>query len=245
MAVSNSLTKTTTKTKNEVTFIANGETITLTPETVKNYLVSGDKDRVTTQEVVMFINMCKFNGLNPWLKEAYCIKYGSEPATLVTSKDAFMKRAESNDMYDGYDAGLIIYDEENNDLIYRKGSMLLKNEVLAGGWAEVYRKDRSHPYRAEVSFDEYAGKKKDGTLNSQWGKKPATMIRKVALTQALREAFPRNLGNLFTAEEQGTDEPIDVSYIENPQSADESKVEVVVEPAANDGVQMALFGGNE
>lgn len=223
MAVQNRLAKTTTATtkKNEVVFMANGTQVTLTPETVKNYLVSGDKERVTMQEIVMFINLCKFNGLNPWLKEAYCIKYGTEPATIVPAKDAFMKRAETNPEFDGYKAGLILFDEESGELTYREGSFFMKGEVLVGGYAEVFRKDRTHPYRAEVSFEEYAGKKKDGTLNRQWGSKPATMIRKVALVQALREAFPSNLGGMFTAEEQGVDEPIDIPYTEVPQEQPE------------------------
>ena len=59
----------------------------------------------------------------------------------------------------------------------------------------------------EVSFDEYAGKKKDGSLNSQWSKKPATMIRKVAAVQALREAFPQSFAGMYVAEEMGTAEP--------------------------------------
>lgn len=248
MALNNSLAKaaktTATTKKNEVKFIANGAEVTLTPETVKNYLVSGDKDKVTMQEVVMFINLCKFNGLNPWLKEAYCIKYGTEPATIVPAKDAFMKRAESNPDFDGYKAGLIIYDEETGELTYREGSMLMKHEVLAGGYAEVYRKDRTHPYRAEVSFDEYAGKKKDGTLNRQWGSKPATMIRKVALVQALREAFPSNLGGMYTAEEQGVDEPIDVTYSEVPEQPIEAEPEQPETPAEapQNDAQAALFG---
>lgn len=251
MAVNNTLNKSrlapqATK-KNEVTFIANGAQVTLTPDTVKNYLVSGDKDRVTTQELVMFINLCKFNGLNPWLKEAYCIKYGSEPATIVPAKDAFMKRAETNPDFDGYSAGLIIYETETGELIYRDGSMLLEHEKLVGGYAEVYRKDRSHPYRAEVSFEEYAGRKKDGTLNRQWASKPATMIRKVALVQALREAFPSNLGGLYTAEEQGVDEPVDVDYTEVPEEIINPEVAEAKEntPAAGDGsndAEKALFG---
>ena len=59
----------------------------------------------------------------------------------------------------------------------------------------------------EVSFDEYAGKKKDGSLNSQWSKKPATMIRKVAAVQALREAFPQSFAGMYVAEEMGAAEP--------------------------------------
>ena len=68
MAVGNSLTKTQPK-ADRVEFEVAGETIVLTPQTVRDYLVSGDKERVTMQEVVMFINLCKYAGLNPWLKK--------------------------------------------------------------------------------------------------------------------------------------------------------------------------------
>ena len=147
----------------------------------------------------MFINLCRYAGLNPWLKEAYCIKYGDEPATMVVGKEAFMKRAESAPGYDGIDAGIIV--TTGDAITYRKGTLKLPGEEILGGYAEVYRKDRSHPYRIEVSFEEYAGRKKDGSLNSQWSKKPATMIRKVALVQALREAFPDNFSGLYSEEE--------------------------------------------
>ena len=89
MAVQNRLNQNlpAQKKPKEITYDANGKQVNLSVETVKNYLVSGDKDRVTNQEVVMFINLCKFSGLNPWLKEAYCIKYGTEPATMVVGKE--------------------------------------------------------------------------------------------------------------------------------------------------------------
>lgn len=217
MAVQNTLAPKKEAKKNEIVFTANGSEVRLTPETVKNYLVSGDKDRVTMQEVVMFMNLCKFNGLNPWLREAYLIKYGTEPATIVASKEAFTKRAEGNINFNGYEAGIIVLNDETGEFVYRKGSFKLPGEAIVGGYAEVYRKDRDHSYRIEVSFDEYAGRKKDGTLNRQWASKPATMIRKVALVQALREAFPGTFGNMYSAEEQGVDEPIDVPYTEQPQ----------------------------
>ena len=185
-----------------VEYNANGANIKLSTSIVKNYLVSGDPTKVTDQEVAVFINLCKYQGLNPWLREAYLVKYGSSPATIVTGKDAFMKRAEMDPNYDGFEAGVIIYDEEHG-VQYREGEFRLPNEKIVGGWAKAYRTDRSHPYVAEVSFDEYAGKKSDGTLNSQWSTKPGTMIRKVALVHALREAFPVSLGGLYVAEEQG------------------------------------------
>ena len=119
-----------------------------------------------------------------------------------------MKRGENNPAYDGIDSGIIVFNDETGEIDHRTGTFYLPGEKLVGGWAEVFRKDRSHSTRIEVGFDEYAGRKKDGSLNSQWSKKPATMIRKVAQVQALREAFPSNLTGLYTAEEQGQEEPV-------------------------------------
>lgn len=204
MAVGNSLVKAKkNEAKRTMTYEVAGAKVELTPEVVKNYLVSGNKDRVTMQEIVMFMNLCKYSGLNPWMKEAYCIKYGSEPATMVVGKDAFMKRAEKHPAYDGYQAGIIAYDPETETITKRPGSFLLEKEEVVGGYAEVWRKDREHSFVSEVSFDEYAGRKKDGSLNAQWAKRPATMIRKVALVQALREAFPATFGGMYSAEETG------------------------------------------
>ena len=247
MAVQNSLTKGKTINKNEVRIVANGEEFTLTPETVKSYLVSGNRDLVTMQEVVMFMNLCRFQHLNPWLKEAYLIKYSqNDPAALVTGKEAFLKRAEGEVNYDGFKAGIIVQDEEG-EVIYRDGSFKLPGESLVGGFAEVFRKDRDHSFRSEVSFEEYAARKKDGSLNSQWSKKPTTMIRKVALVQALREAFPGTLGGMYSAEEKGFDEPIDVDFVEQPQEMQQTAQELTggqyeQQSFVQGGAADALFG---
>lgn len=240
MAVQNTLTSKKNGKTNGVVYFSNGNQITLTPETVKNYLVSGDKEKVTMQEVMMFINLCQHNGLDPWLKEAYLIKYGSEPATIVAGKDAFTKRAEGNEQFNGYEAGVILWNEETGDIIYRKGSFKLPNEVLVGGYAEVWRKDRDHSYRSEVSLDEYIGKKKDGSPTMIWRTKPTTMIRKVALVQALREAFPGTLGGMYSAEEKGIEEPIDVDAVEVPQEAQHD----TQEPASEQYEQQSFVQGS-
>lgn len=223
MAVQNSLTQKKAVNKNEIKVLANGREFTLTPETVKAYLVSGNREVVTMQEVVMFMNLCQHSGLDPWLREAYLIKYSqNDPAALVVGKEAFLKRAEREPNYNGFKAGIIVQDADG-EIIYRDGSFKLPQETLVGGFAEVFRKDRDNSYRAEVAFEEYAARKKDGSLNSQWAKRPTTMIRKVALVQALREAFPGTLGGMYSAEEQGTEEPIDIPYVEQPQQ--ESQVQ--------------------
>ena len=222
MAVNNTLVKAKANNKAAVTFTAGDEQINLTPEMVKKYLVSGDASSVTDQEIVMFMMMCKANHLNPWNKEAYCIKYGTQPATMVVGKEAYMKRANAHPQYDGMDDGIVVLVKETGEMIYRKGAITLEGEQLIGGWADVYRKDRSRSTRVEVPFSEYAGRKKDGSLNGQWSSKPATMIRKVAQVQALREAFPDTLGGLYTADEQGVDEPTDMIF-EQPAETTEVK----------------------
>ena len=140
---------------------------------------------------------------------------------MVTGKEAFTKRAEAMQDYDGTEAGIVTLDQDGN-IQYREGTLKLPNEELIGGWAEVFRKGRTHSTRVEVSFDEYAARKKDGSLNSQWSKKPATMIRKVAIVQALREAFPTNMGGMYAAEELGETEAESGVVMTQPEINDET-----------------------
>lgn len=188
--------------------------IRLTPEIVRQYLVNG-QGNVNDQEVAMFIGMCKANRLNPFNKEAYLIKYSSEPATIVTSKDIFFKRANQNPNYDGMESGIVII---NNDkkIEKRTGHIYIDGEKIVGAWCKVYRKDWSHPIYQEVNMKEYEGRKKSGELNSNWKTKPAVMITKVAEATALRKAFTENLQGMFLIEETDdvTSEPVRPSPID-------------------------------
>ncbi len=183
-----------------VEYEANGELVKLSPTTVKKYLVSGGGN-VSDQEVMMFLSLCRYQHLNPFLKEAYLIKYGSnDPATIVVGKDVFTKRADATPTYGGKQAGVIVLDK-NGEVKEREGALVLPNETLVGGWAKVFIKGHDTPEYASVSFEEYVGRKKSGEINGQWSKKPATMIRKVAVVQALREAFPDRFQGMYAQEE--------------------------------------------
>lgn len=173
--------------------------IKLSNAIIRQYLTNGN-GKVTDQECMMFIGLCKGQKLNPFMKEAYLIKYGdSQPATMVVSKDVYQKRAENNVQYDGKKSGIIVLGE--NGIEHRDGTFYLPTEKVVGGWCEVYRKDRKYSERVEVAFDEYVGKTSKGEINGQWSKKPATMIRKVAIAQALREAFPTDFNGMYIEEE--------------------------------------------
>lgn len=187
-----------------VEYEVNGANVKLSPSIVRNYLTSGD-GRIDDKEVAMFINLCRYQGLNPFIRDAYLIKYGNEPATIVTSKDAILKRAARCEQYAGHQAGVIVQTADGK-IDYRTGAFTLPGEALVGGWARTYVKGNDVPIESAVSFEEYAGRKRDGTLNKMWASKPGTMIRKVALTTSLREAFPEQLQGMYASEEFGASE---------------------------------------
>jgi len=181
-----------------VSYEVDGSQIKLTPSIVQNYIVGSDS-KITMQEFKFFTELCKVRKLNPFLKEAYLIKFGSQAAQIVVGKDAILKRAILNKHFNGREQGIIIL--KDNEIIERKGTFKLKDEVLVGGWAKVYRKDWEYPVYVTVSFDEVAQHKTNGDLNSNWATKGATMVEKVALVRALREAFVEDLGGMIDADE--------------------------------------------
>ena len=200
---------------------SNGERVKLSPSIIRRYLVSGS-GQVTDQEVMMFLMLCKSQHLNPFLREAYLIKYGDRnPATTVVGKDVFLKRARRQKDFAGFEAGIIVVDA-NGDYIDRPGTFYEREtEALYGGWAKVHVRGYAIPIYESVSFDEYAGRKADGSLSGQWAKMPATMIRKVALCQALREAFPEDFGALYGQEEMSSvsSMQLDETKIDMPEEA--------------------------
>ena len=70
--------------------------------------VISENPNVTRREMKLFVELCKAQRLNPFIKEAYLVKYGDNPATIVVGKDVFTKRAARNPRFRGYEAGLSI-----------------------------------------------------------------------------------------------------------------------------------------
>lgn len=165
----------------------------LSAETVKNYLVNGNGN-VTDQEVLMFIELCKAQHLNPFIREAYLIKFGSSPANIVVGKDVFVKRAYRNPNFDGMRAGIVVI-RQDGGMDYREGSLKAPGEILIGGWCQVYLKDIPYPVRSEVSLEEYS------KSQATWKQMPCVMIRKCAIVTALREAFPEDLAGMYDSAE--------------------------------------------
>ena len=200
MRIENNI-NTNEKDKQTMIFKVGNDQVKLNPSIVRKYLVNG-QGSVTDQEIVYFMHLCKSRQLNPFTKEAYLIKYGQEPATMVVARDALEKRAIKNVQYNGKKVGIYVMNKETNELIKRDGTIYIKEtEKLIGAWCTVYRKDWENPVSVEVNLDEYIGRKKDGTANTNWTNKPVTMITKVAKAQALREAFIEELEGMYEQEE--------------------------------------------
>lgn len=170
-----------------------GQHLTVSFEDVRNVICP----KATDAECKIFLETCRQYKLNPFTKEAYLIHYDNNSdataSSIVLGKACYMQMAERHPQYDGFEAGVIVM--ANGQLFNREGAVVYEGEELLGGWAKVYRKDRSRPSYSEVKFSEY------DTGKSLWKAKPATMIRKVALVQALREAFPTTFGTLYDESE--------------------------------------------
>lgn len=202
----------------------NGQDIEVTEQDVRDLMAANGNDtaKFTSQEIKTFMRLCQSQRLNPFARDAYLSKYGNSPATIIAGKDAFVKRATRNKKYHGHEAGITVIGADKK-LHRREGSMVLPGETLVGGWAKVHVEGYECPVFEEVALSEYAAPDKYG--KNGWSRMPATMIRKVALCHALREAFPEDLGGLYGAEE------MDQAHSEEPQppQQQETEFEVIVE----------------
>jgi phage recombination protein Bet len=180
------------KEKGLVTYQVAGQDVNLSYQIVRDFLTKGT-GTVTDQDLTQFISICKYNQLNPFLNEAYLVKFGNAPAQMIVSKEALMKRADACDNYEGIQAGVIVIRKDVQ--VELEGCFYMPDDKLVGGWAKVHRSDRKFPIVAKVLLSEYDKKQ------STWNEKQSTMISKVAKVQALREAFPAQLGAMYTQEE--------------------------------------------
>lgn len=179
-----------------VSYDVMGSHVELDLQFVKNYLVRGAPDKVTDQEIVFFMNTCMAQKLNPLVAgEAYCIKFGNEPAQMVVGKGAYLRRAFEHPDYLFKEDGIVV--SRGGEIVQKEGCCLYPGEMLIGGWCRVHfiRNGKERTCFKEVSFSEYD----KGQAN--WKSKPATMVNKVAISQCVREAFPKDYEGLYSEEE--------------------------------------------
>ena len=175
-----------------------GDEVSLTVSYVQQYFCP----EASPMEAFGFIQFCKAHGLNPFLRDAYLVKYrAGDAAQMIVGYHVWLQRASLDPKYQGCRQGLILRKESG--LEYRVGAFYDEGEAVAGGWAEVFVEGRTVPVRVEVALHEYIQRRNDGTPNRFWKDKPGTMIQKVALAQGHRLAYPSLYAGMYDESESG------------------------------------------
>ena len=175
-----------------------GDEVSLNVSYVQQYFCP----EASPMEAFGFIQFCKAHGLNPFLRDAYLVKYKpGDAAQMIVGYHVWLQRASLDPKYQGCRQGLILRKESG--LEYRVGAFYDQGETVAGGWAEVFVEGRTVPVRVEVALHEYIQRRNDGTPNRFWKDKPGTMIQKVALAQGHRLAYPSLYAGMYDESESG------------------------------------------
>jgi phage recombination protein Bet len=151
-------------------------------ESIFEYLkVFGYEKTLSDDETQQFVQTALAGNLDPFKREIYIAAYGegeNRKVSILTGYQVYLKRAERTGKLDGWNARI-----DGN------GSQM--KAVV-----EIFRKDWSHSFIHEVYWEEAVQKRKDGQPTQFWSKQPRFQLRKVAMAQAFRLAFPDELGGL-------------------------------------------------
>lgn len=192
---------------------------------VKKYLVRGRADLTSDQELVFFMNTCKMQGLNPLVNgEVYLIKYSKDdPAQMVVGKDAYLRRAFDHPDYLYKNDGITV--QRGDQIVQKEGCCLYPGETLVGGWCRVFflRNGTERTAFKEVSFTEY------NKSMANWKSKPATMINKVAISQCVRDAFPKDYEGVYSEEEMIASGAIPADFTEVTDEPEQGEEETITQ----------------
>lgn len=209
-----------------VKFIPFGSTeqIELTIATVKKFLTSPTKSgkQPDDKDVVKYMMLCQARALNPWEGDAVLVGYdGREGAvfSMITTHQAFLKRAEGSPEYDGMQSGIIVRKGSEDDKEI-EGEIVPPGYILVGGWARVHRKDRKYPMYKKLDLKGF-----EKSFGLWAGSQKVNMIVKCAEADGLRSSFPNKLGNLYIEGER-----VPVEIVE--QSEEKTKPEASPKPQA-------------
>lgn len=219
-------------------------------EVLTDYLSSfGLAASLTKEEQKQFIQIASAYQLNPFKREVYCLPYETSVKnpdgswgkkrllSVITGYEVYLKRAERIGALDGWEVAI-------------EGSGDDMRAILT-----VYRKDWKHPFKHEVYFGEVAKKDKDGKPMSMWRTMPKFMLKKVAIAQGFRLAFPDEMGGMpYTSDElpdnmtgavHGTGTAADPEVIPPPAPAAEQSAPSEEPRKTKPGAPVILTEGEE
>jgi len=161
----------------EAKALARGDEFQISAADVKKFIAP----TATDKELFMFMGIAKSYGLNPLKREIHFVKRKQkqfdgtwiEVGSTIVGYEVYLKRAERTGKLDGWKCWI----EDSGKPTERA--------VI-----EIKRKDQSMPVTWEVYRKEF------DTEKSTWLKMPSFMLKKVAIAQGFRMAFPDDLGGM-------------------------------------------------
>lgn len=182
---------------------------------VKTFLVH---ENLQPEEIEQFIEVAKSQKLDPFKKELHVVVYGKgdyRELSLITGYEVYLRRADLIPDYDYFET----------EYLGEFGKPDFRCQI------KVFSKSKSRPLIHECYFDEFVGRKKDGSVTKFWQKMPRFMIKKVTIGQGLRLAFPNDYKDLPYIKEEIENQIIDVTP---EKENNESKLLSIKENMDND-----------
>ncbi|GEM_PF-2678739 len=180
----------------------------ITAEKIIEYMtVFGIAAELTDNEKKQFVEVATAYQLNPFKKEIYCLPYMTSvkqangqykkvrKLSIVTGYETYLKRAERSGLLNGWNVEI-------------SGQADARTAKIT-----IHRKDWEQPLIHSVILSEY---KED---NRMWKETPMTMLKKVAMAQGFRLAFPDEMGGMPYAAEELPDEMTSETKKAEPSSA--------------------------
>jgi phage recombination protein Bet len=151
-------------------------------QTLLDYLTAfGLASQLTQEEKLQFIEVAQAFRLNPFKREIHVAVYGESEyrrMSIVVGYQVYLDRAERTGQLDGWRAWV---EGQGEDM---------------KAFVEIHRKDWHAPFVHEVYWKECVQRKRDGQPTSFWSKMPRFQLKKVAVSQGFRLAFPSELGGM-------------------------------------------------
>lgn len=165
----------------------------------------------TDDQLALFVTTAKRTGLDPFAKQIYCVIRDTKEGPVMaiqTGIDGYRAIAMRTGECDGQEGPFWA----GEDGVWR--DVWLPKEPPRAAKVVVYRKGSAKPFVGVATWDSYVQVGRDNKPTGQWPRMPDVMLAKCAEALALRKAFPFEMGGVYTDEEMGQADVIDVPSVE-------------------------------
>jgi phage recombination protein Bet len=167
----------------------------------------------TPAEFAYFLNVAKYSGLNPFLREIYFIKTEKGQVSIITARDGYLTIAKRDQRFQGVQSMEVCekdtftvdtaMDESGNiaQVVHHQITNFIDRGDIIGAWARGQMRGEE-PVIIFTSMKEY-DKSKQPKGGKMWNQYPSSMIRKVAEAMVLKRIA--GISGLVTDAEINTD----------------------------------------